>query len=202
MQGGGYDPDETGGLLNRATDLAAGMRHPTTAVFHMAFKLAAILTYLFGAAISNNFVNIFVLCILFLAFDFWTVKNVSGRIMVGLRWWSEVRDDGSTEWKFESADTNNATFMDSAVFWVGLFAPALIWFMFGITSVFRLSFDWLLLIVIALALSGANIVGYVRCKKDAAGRIAGGLQGFANRAGVNNVVGRALQSAAGSALGL
>jgi len=24
----------------------------------------------------------------FAALDFWTVKNVSGRLLVGLRWWS------------------------------------------------------------------------------------------------------------------
>ncbi len=28
--------------------------------------------------------------VLLLAFDFWTVKNVSGRLLVGLRWWNEV----------------------------------------------------------------------------------------------------------------
>lgn len=28
------------------------------------------------------------------AFDFWTVKNVTGRLLVGLRWWSEPRVDG------------------------------------------------------------------------------------------------------------
>lgn len=37
-----------------------------------------------------------------LAADFWTVKNVSGRLMVGLRWWNKVNEDGSTEWVFES----------------------------------------------------------------------------------------------------
>ena len=40
---------------------------------------AAVLIYMFGSWFSSNFVNIFVLCVLMLAFDFWTVKNVSGR---------------------------------------------------------------------------------------------------------------------------
>lgn len=31
----------------------------------------------------------------------------------------------------------------------------------------RLKFDWLLLVATALALSGANIIGYVRCKSGA-----------------------------------
>ena len=30
------------------------------------------------------------------------VKNVSGRFLVGLRWWHEVNEDGSSQWKFES----------------------------------------------------------------------------------------------------
>lgn len=50
--------------------------------------------------------------------------------------------------------------------------------------------------------SGANIIGYVRCKKDAGSRITNGLQGMASRAGMNNMVGQALQSAAGRAFGL
>lgn len=37
-----------------------------------------------------------------LAFDFWVVKNVSGRLLVGLRWWHEVQPDGSDRWIFES----------------------------------------------------------------------------------------------------
>jgi hypothetical protein len=29
------------------------------------------------------------------ALDFWVVKNVSGRILVGLRWWNEINDEGN-----------------------------------------------------------------------------------------------------------
>mmetsp|Transcript_4859 Transcript_4859/g.15783 ORF Transcript_4859/g.15783 Transcript_4859/m.15783 type:complete len:94 (+) Transcript_4859:381-662(+) len=93
--------------------------------------------------------------------------------------------------------------MDVAIFWIGLLTPAFIWFIFGVGSVFRLSFDWLLLIAIALALSGANIVGYVRCKQEAGTRLMSGLQGVMGRTGMgSNVMGQALQSAAGKAFGL
>jgi len=34
--------------------------------------------------------------------DFWMTKNISGRILVGLRWWNEVKEDGSEVWIFES----------------------------------------------------------------------------------------------------
>ena len=85
------------------------------ALFHILFKALAILVYMFGEWFSSSFVNIFVACVLLLAFDFWTVKNVSGRLMVGLRWWSEVMDDGSTVWKFESQEVSAALASSSAV---------------------------------------------------------------------------------------
>ena len=30
------------------------------------------------------------------------VKNVSGRLLVGLRWWSDADEEGNTTWKFEA----------------------------------------------------------------------------------------------------
>lgn len=38
--------------------------------------------------------------------DFWTVKNVTGRLMVGLRWWNYVDDNGQSHWVFESRKVN------------------------------------------------------------------------------------------------
>ena len=236
MNQGGFGSDdaqeEQRGLIGRASDLAAGLKHPRTAFFHLIFKASAIFSYMFGTWISDSFVNVFIVCVLLLAFDFWTVKNVSGRLMVGLRWWSEVLDDGSTQWRFESQeDAVDSTMLDVGVFWGGLFLPAVrarpprpasrapppppppphrarlspappppqgIWFLFGLGSLFRLSFDWLLLIFVALCLSGANIIGYVRCKKDAKGRIASGLQGMVARAGMNSVMSGAMGNAFGA----
>ena len=129
MNQGGFGSDdaqeEQRGLIGRASDLAAGLKHPRTAFFHLIFKASAIFSYMFGTWISDSFVNVFIVCVLLLAFDFWTVKNVSGRLMVGLRWWSEVLDDGSTQWRFESQeDAVDSTMLDVGVFWGGLFLPA------------------------------------------------------------------------------
>jgi hypothetical protein len=75
-------------------------------IFHFLFRTAAILIYFFGDFFLQNFVLVFVLCVLMLVFDFWTVKNVSGRLLVGLRWWNETKEDGSTTWLFESRDVS------------------------------------------------------------------------------------------------
>ena len=79
-------------------------RHPIASFFHVFWKVAALLAYLFSYWFSDSFVYIFVSCIILLSCDFWTTKNVSGRLMVGLRWWNEVKDDGASEWVYESLE--------------------------------------------------------------------------------------------------
>ena len=198
----GGDEQESASILGRAQAIAAGLGHPVPAFFHLLFKTSAILVYMLGTWFSSNFVNMFIVTVLLLAFDFWTVKNVTGRLMVGLRWNSEVLEDGSTTWKFESQEGDiNSTTLDHMVFWVGLFAPAPIWLLFGVGSFLRFKFEWLLLIFTALSLSMANIIGYVRCKQDARGKISAGLQGLVKRTGMSSAMGGMLQSAAGSAFG-
>lgn len=65
-------------------------------------QLAALLFYVFGWLTGASFVVHFVVCVLFISIDFWFVKNVSGRILVGLRWWNEVDEAGENIWRFES----------------------------------------------------------------------------------------------------
>jgi hypothetical protein len=82
----------------------AGYRHPWAVLFHCLFKAAALLIYLFGGLITDTFVITFVLVVVFVSIDFWIVKNVSGRLLVGMRWWNEIKEDGSSEWIFESVE--------------------------------------------------------------------------------------------------
>mmetsp|Transcript_364 Transcript_364/g.531 ORF Transcript_364/g.531 Transcript_364/m.531 type:complete len:192 (+) Transcript_364:120-695(+) len=85
--------------------------HPFVIIFHLLFKSLALLMYLFGGWFSKaknggsagaNFIVVTVICIFLLSADFWTVKNVTGRLLVGLRWWNKVEND-QTSWIFESA---------------------------------------------------------------------------------------------------
>ena len=61
------------------------LRRPWVAFFHFFFRVSALTVYLFGTLFSGSFMGIFVSVILLLSLDFWTVKNVSGRIMVSLQ---------------------------------------------------------------------------------------------------------------------
>lgn len=46
---------------------------------------------------------------LLLAADFYYLKNIAGRRLVGLRWWNEVdTGTGDSHWVFESQDRSGA----------------------------------------------------------------------------------------------
>lgn len=123
---------------------------------------------MFGSWITSSFIFVFVLCIILLAFDFWTVKNISGRLLVGLRWWSHVKEDGSTEWIFESLeDMAEVSPVDSRIFWGGLYLSPVMWALMLVVGLLRLQFEYLPLVVAALVLNFANIIGYMKCSSSA-----------------------------------
>ena len=74
---------------------------------------AALAFYILSALFFNSFVIIFVVTVLLAALDFWVVKNVSGRILVGLRWWNEINDLGEGAWNFEFLDQEITLFFFS-----------------------------------------------------------------------------------------
>lgn len=48
-------------------------------------------------------------------------------------------------------------------FWFGLTICPGLWALFFIVALFGLKFKWLVLVLIALALNGANLYGYIKC---------------------------------------
>lgn len=76
--------------------------HPYVVFFHLFFRAASIVTYMLCGWFSDSFISSFVMVVLLLSADFWTVKNITGRLLVGLRWWNYVDDDGKSHWVFES----------------------------------------------------------------------------------------------------
>ncbi|TKA77843.1 Golgi apparatus membrane protein TVP23 [Cryomyces minteri] len=142
--------------------------HPITLLCFLGFRISSLLVYLFGLLFTNNFVLIFIVTILLLAADFYYLKNIAGRRLVGLRWWNEVNTaTGESNWVFESADpetrTINAT--DKRFFWLVLYAQPLLWVALAVVAVVRLEFIWLTLVVIAMVLTITNTLAFSRCDK-------------------------------------
>jgi hypothetical protein len=110
-------------------------------------------------------------------------------LLVGLRWWNRLDEDGTSEWVFESHEVvTEIDPLDSRVFWTGLYGAPALWVMLLIVAVLKFNIEWALIVVVAVALSGANIIGYTRCKKDAKQKMQsmisqGALGAFSSSAG-------------------
>jgi hypothetical protein len=139
---------------------------PLICFFHLFFKVASLLVYLLLNLFINNFVLVFILCILLNAFDFWTVKNITGRKLVGLRWWNEIKEDGSSSWRFENkSETKKVHRIDKLIFWSAMYFLPIIWILFSIINFIKFSFSYLIVILFSLILSCFNLYGYIKCSR-------------------------------------
>ena len=159
--------------------------HPTVIIFHILFKGIALFMYTFGRLFvktphSSQFILVTVILILLLAADFWVVKNVTGRLLVGLRWWNKV-DEDETVWIFESAENKVINKFDRSVFWTVLYVTPILWAVLFVWGVLGLKFNWLLICVVALALSMANVYGYYKCSTEQAAQFQQMMQAGAQQ---------------------
>ena len=139
-------------------------RHPFVSISHVLFRTAALVTYLICGMLNIGFVTSFIFIVLLLSMDFWCVKNITGRFMVGLMWSNVIKEDGSSEWKFESNKNVPTTPFESRLFWIVLVVFPLLWVLMFFTSLFSLHLQWLMVVVVALILNCTNLWGYTRCK--------------------------------------
>lgn len=112
--------------------------------------LGSLLMYLFGVLFIRNFVLVFILTLLLLSIDFYYLKNIAGRRLVGLRWWNEVNTStGESHWVFESAPegarAENKT--DKRFFWLSMYITPALWIGLAILAIVRLQYlIWLVTI--------------------------------------------------------
>lgn len=151
--------------------------HPVALLFYIFFRLAPIFMYIFGTLIlriftkKSRFILHFITLILLVSADFWNLKNISGRLLVGLRWWNDTSlKEGSAlfenVWVFESADPNRyINPIDSKVFWLLLYAQPAAWGVLAIMAVLKFELLYLVLVVISMSLSLTNAVAFTKCDK-------------------------------------
>ena len=129
-------------------------------------------------------------------------QNLSGRLLVGLRWWNRIRDDGSSEWVYESHPNaaKRVPAMNSRIFWGGLYGAMVAWVSAGLLALLTFDVQWLLVCVTAVSLTGANVTGYTRCSQQASqGSGGGGGGGSGGSMGAGGLSGL---GAAGSVMSL
>lgn len=74
-------------------DFIASSSHPGVAAVHVILKIAIVFFYLILPLVTSSF-NVLMFVIIAAAIDFWIVKNVAGRLLVGLRWWIDFDEEG------------------------------------------------------------------------------------------------------------
>ena len=132
---------------NRSDDLATSDddslkrdRRSTPMVFHCLFKCLQVALYLF---IGDDGVITFLLTSIFIVVDFWTVKNVTGRMLVGLRWWTVTDEKGNEVHYFENYDfKTEQKNLGSTVFWGGQIGITFFWSLFLFFNIIRLKLFW------------------------------------------------------------
>ena len=174
---------------NRETiDFTNFLQHasnPGIVLFTLLFKTLAIVAFLILGLFGFSDALIFIIVVILNAFDFWFVKNVSGRILVGLRWWNEVRDDGTEVWIFESDHEKRATSVDTTLFWTSLYIAPAFWAVFLIIELIGLSLMWFLVCLISFVLTFSNTIGYYKCSGEQKKKLTNflaekGQKGFSN----------------------
>lgn len=141
---------------------------------------------------SDSYISSFVLIVLLLSADFWVVKNITGRILVGLRWWNFVDDDGNSKWIYESKAREGQRRYghpeEVRLFWLGLTVSPVIWGLFFLMALLSLKLKWLLVVMIALTLNGANLHGYIKCHFGASKDITSATQDFVKGTVIRNAM--------------
>jgi len=152
--------------------------HPLALFFLYCFRIAAIAVYILCGWFTSNYVLSTVLVVVLLAMDFWNCRNVSGRILVGLRFWNQVDEDGESYWVFESRDPSRpANPVDSRMFWIALYVFPLLWAVLLIVSLLKLGFAFIPIVVLALVFNMTNVIGFTYADRDAKQKWANGVVG-------------------------
>lgn len=156
-----------------------GRRRRIALCCHFGVRSAALAFYLFCTWFTAAFIAPVVMIFCLFAIDFWLVKNVSGRLLVGLRWWNSIDGGtGASSWIFESSSASktpenevplsrreqSARKSASRLFWIGLLVFPLLWALLTLVAIFSLKLAWSLVALSGLLATGVNAYGYLRCR--------------------------------------
>ncbi|KAH9459863.1 hypothetical protein Pst134EB_008082 [Puccinia striiformis f. sp. tritici] len=161
--------------------------HPVALFFLFLFRSLAIATYLLCGFFSDSYVFSTVIVVILLSIDFWTVRNVSGRVLVGLRFWNQVDEDGSSYWVFESRDPSQAAnVIDSKMFWMALYTFPVAWIFLLFIGIIKFNLSFLPIVLLALVFNLTNTIGFTYADRDSKRKWANEL----GSSGINGLLGQ------------
>lgn len=166
--------------LSNIADYFSTARHPVACMFHCGFKAASIFSFMFLNAMMGEEIITFIIVVLFAAFDFWTVKNITGRLLVNLRWQTMIDDFGNEKWVYESNESTRdlqaaakagdidakaeldkiksdpGARTDSFIFWSMTYITPALWLLMLVMQIMTFKFFWVITAGICFTLSFTN----------------------------------------------
>ena len=116
--------------------------HPVACVATFGLKATGLFFYLFVGSFISNIIT-FIIVIILSSLDFWVVKNITGRLLVGLRWWSEIDKNGKEQWRFENPNEGRVVNpVDNAFFWFSQVIGTVVWGLLLVLKVLTLGVFW------------------------------------------------------------
>ena len=139
--------------------------NPIVSILTVFFKFLSIFLFLFMNLFVSNESYTIITVIISGSIDFWYTKNISGRILVGLRWWNQIKSNGQEVWIYESKNEQDLNKINSKIFWDSLYTNTFIWVALSFWELIRFKFMWGTLTVIMLILSGTNLFSFIKCSE-------------------------------------
>ena len=162
----GNNDKQFGIKKDKLPDFIKKSSQPKIALITVSIKLLALFFFLFLNIFTSNEALVMIVVILLDAADFWYTKNISGRILVGLRWWNNYdKETQGNIWKFESKNEIKESNVDRKTFWISLYGFAALWVILFVWESIAFNFTWAFLCLISMVISGINVVGFFKCSK-------------------------------------
>jgi len=157
------DPEsnEKGGVVS----YIQSANHPWVCVVTISFKIASITSFICLSLFVESAALVYLTVILLASFDFWITKNVSGRKLVGLRWWNEVKEDGTEVWIFESKNEKKEASADTRIFWGSVYISAAVWTLIFIWDIISFKWIWAIIAFVCFLFAATNLYGFFKCSK-------------------------------------
>lgn len=182
-------------INNSETSIWKQSSHPVALFFLYFFRSLAIATYVLCGFFSDSYVFSTVIVVIFLSADFWTVRNVSGRVLVGLRFWNQVDEDGSSYWVFESRDPSQpSNAVDSKMFWTALYAFPTAWVFLFFIGLLKFNLSFLPIVLLALVFNFTNTIGFTYADRDSKRKLGSSASNLFNNFGGGLISGLAKAS--------
>ena len=101
-----------------------------------------------------------------LSMDFWVTKNIAGRQLAALRWYTKLDESNKETWCFESSQNRSPATCNKMVFWFGQLFAIVFWLIIVFINIITLSTFWVFLAVFCEVLLICNFVFFLECKGE------------------------------------